>query len=85
MSNLRFMSRMNRLRLASTLSTPESPGPPGASTSAPILAAGSVAGRRARARPNRGPRGWAQSTGTARVPHCAVGSDSHGAQVTAPA
>jgi hypothetical protein len=66
-----------------TAVTPEPPGPPGLITSEPIRALGSVASRRATASSNVSPRGFVQSTGTVSVPHSAVASSAHGAQVMA--
>ena len=68
---------MSKRRLISSLkgpslprkSTPDPPGPPGLVISVPILASGSVAGRRANARLIVAPVGSAGSTGTSREPH----------------
>lgn len=83
-SNRRRISSLNWPEAKMARSTPEPPGPPGLSTSEPIRAAGSVAGRRASARAIRSPPGRLQSTGTESVAHRAAGSSAQGVQTNPP-
>ena len=68
MSNRRLISSLKTPSLPRN-STPEPPGPPGLVMSVPILASGSVAGRRANDRLTVAPVGSAGSTGTSRELH----------------
>src|SRR5688572_10317876 len=69
MSNLSCRFALNRLIPVLIRETPESPGPPGPKTRTPMRSLGTLAGRRAMARPKVGPAGFFQSTGTCSVAH----------------